>query len=142
MLTKLRDSVAGLSVCGGLTKPAMNASVSDIVTGVVGGAVAVVAAPYVVAAAGFGAGGIAAGSVAAKVMGVAWSTGVGTAAVAALQAVGAAGLTVAQGIVVGTAAGAATAGAVHIATKKPKGVLSDSSSSSSSNNVVLRPLKP
>ena len=118
----------------------MNASVSDVVVGVAGGAAAVVAAPYVLAAAGFGAGGVAAGSLAAKVMSVAWSTGVGTGTVATLQAVGAAGLTVAQGLVVGTTAGVATAGAARFTTKKPKGMLSDSSSSSS--NVVLRPLKP
>ena len=77
---------------------------------------AVVAAPYVLAAAGFGAGGVAAGSLAAKVMSVASTTGVGTGTVATLQAVGAAGLTVAQGLVVGTTAGVATAGATLLAT--------------------------
>ena len=72
---------------------------------------AVVAAPYVVAAAGFGAGGVAAGSVAANVMGVAWTTGWGAGTVAVLQSVGAAGLTLAQSIAVGSVAGVATAAA-------------------------------
>ena len=66
-------------------------------------------APYAAAAAGFGAGGIAAGSVAAKAMSVAYTTGMGAGAVSVLQAVGAAGLTTAQSIVVGVFAGTASA---------------------------------
>ena len=54
--------------------------------------------PIAVAAVGFGAGGITAGSLAAKGMSVAWTTGVGTGAVATLQSVGAAGLTMAQSV--------------------------------------------
>ena len=57
-----------------------------------------------VAAAGFGAGGIAAGSLAAKAMSVAWSSGVGVGVVSTLQSVGAAGLTWAQGVTVWTGA--------------------------------------
>ena len=73
---------------------------------------AVVAAPYVVAAAGFGAGGVAVGTVAAKAMGLAWTTGWGVGTVATLQSVGAvAGLTVAQSVAVGTVVGAATTAA-------------------------------
>ena len=65
-----------------------------------GGAAAVVLAPFAAAAAGFGAVGITAGSLAAKAMSFAWTTGLGTGTVAALQSLGAAGLTAAQTVVV------------------------------------------
>ena len=63
-----------------------------------GGTTVAVLTPVAVAAVGFGAGGITAGSLAAKAMSVAWTTGVGTGAVATLQSLGAAGLTMAQSV--------------------------------------------
>ncbi|XP_070202281.1 interferon alpha-inducible protein 27-like protein 2A [Littorina saxatilis] len=81
---------------------------SDVAWGVAGGTVAVVAAPYAAAAAGFGATGVAASSVAAKGMSVAATTGVGAGVVGTLQAVGAAGLTLAQSVIVAGIAGTTT----------------------------------
>merc|ERR1719397_2432181 len=52
-----------------------------------------VGAPAVLSAEGFGSGGIAAGSSAAKLMSVAWKTKVGMGAVSLAQSVGAAGIT-------------------------------------------------
>ncbi|KAL8596868.1 hypothetical protein ACOMHN_060676 [Nucella lapillus] len=75
---------------------------------IAGGVAAVVAAPVVLTAAGFGAGGVAAGTLAAKVMSTAWSSGVGIGAVAGLQSAGAAGLTLAQGVFLGSAGAAVT----------------------------------
>ena len=63
-----------------------------------GGWTAVVLTPVAVAAAGFGAGGITAGSLAAKAMSFAWTTGLGTGGVATLQSLGAAGLTMTQSV--------------------------------------------
>ncbi|KAK7089462.1 interferon alpha-inducible protein 27-like protein 2A [Littorina saxatilis] len=86
---------------------------SDVAWGIAGGTVAVVAAPYAAAAAGFGAAGVAASSFGTKLMSVAWTTGMGTYVVSTLQAVGAAGLTMAQSAVV-----AGVAGSAATATKK------------------------
>jgi len=61
-----------------------------VFTGVAAGTI--VAAPAVLGAVGFGSAGIAAGSAAAKLMSVAWSSGVGVGAIGAAQSIGAAGL--------------------------------------------------
>lgn len=74
-----------------------------------GATAAVVLTPIAAAAVGFGAGGITAGSLAAKAMSVAWTTGMGAGAVATMQSLGAAGLTAAQTVVVaGVGGGVAT----------------------------------
>ncbi|KAK7490535.1 hypothetical protein BaRGS_00018138, partial [Batillaria attramentaria] len=59
---------------------------------IAGGVATVAAAPVVLPALGFGAGGIAAGSLAAKAMSLAWSTGYGVGLVSAAQSAGAVGL--------------------------------------------------
>lgn len=73
-----------------------------------GAAVAVIGAPIAVAALGFGAGGIAAGSAAASMMSMSATTGVGAGVVATLQSIGAAGFSLAGNAVLATAG--ATAG--------------------------------
>ena len=93
-----------------------------IATGsVVGGATAVVAAPFIVAGIGFTAGGIASGSIAAFLMSVLAPTVTGG-IVATLQSVGAAGFS-AAGVaalagVGGTVGAAATAGGVTLASMR------------------------
>lgn len=78
---------------------------------VVTGGLAVAAAPIVLSAAGFTAGGIGAGSIAAQLM--SWSAianggGVATGGlVATLQSAGAAGISTATNLLIGTAAGTA-----------------------------------
>ena len=71
---------------------------------VIGGAAAVVAVPFALTAAGFGAGSIAAGYFAAQAMSAAWTYGVGPGVIAGLQSAGTTGL--------GMGATAATAAAV------------------------------
>ena len=77
-------------------------------TSVAAGTVAVVAAPLVVSALGFGAGGIVAGSTAASMMS-AWAPTAAGGVVAILQSTGAIGLSALAEVVIG-AAGAAVGG--------------------------------
>ncbi|CAG5126330.1 unnamed protein product [Candidula unifasciata] len=82
------------------------------IAGAVGGAAIVaVGAPVILGAAGFGAGGIAAGSLGAKLMSAAYTAKLGVGVVSALQSAGAAGL----GVFSYFAGAAAGAGAGHYA---------------------------
>ncbi|XP_036847665.2 interferon alpha-inducible protein 27-like protein 2A isoform X3 [Manis javanica] len=98
------STVASNSVLAGLS------SMAKIASAVFGGAVAVEAVPTVLGAMGFTGAGIAASSIAAKMMSVAAiSNGGGVAAgslVATLQSVGAAGLSMSSKVLLGSAGSA------------------------------------
>ncbi|BFZ25231.1 hypothetical protein BsWGS_28270 [Bradybaena similaris] len=80
-----------------------------VALGVAAAGVAVAGAPLIIAGAGFGAKGIAAGSAAASIMSKAATAGVGMGGVSALQSAGAAGLAASTKILIGGTAGAAAA---------------------------------
>ncbi len=83
------------------------------IAAVVGGTTAIVSAPAIVAGLGFGAGGIAVGSIAAAAMSTLGPTAAGG-VVATLQSVGAAGLGSAGSTVVASAGGVIAAAATKV----------------------------
>ncbi|XP_025107519.1 interferon alpha-inducible protein 27-like protein 2B isoform X2 [Pomacea canaliculata] len=96
------------------TKPLVSGTMTKVIkvaAPVLVGVGAVVATPVVIGALGFGTAGIAAGSLAAKLMSLAATSGIGMSVISTCQSIGAlAALSVSQAVAVGGTMTAATAG--------------------------------